>query len=149
MSLAVVIAYGNPLREDDGVAWAVGERLRQLGPDAEVLTVHQLTPELAETLSDARVAVFVDARVGGSAGDVSSCAIEPSARSQAMTHGVGPEALLAYSLHVFGRAPRAYLVTVAGERFGVGSGLSDAAARAVPEAARRAAELIVFSPEGV
>jgi hydrogenase maturation protease len=147
MQSAVVIAYGNPLREDDGVAWIVGERLRQLRPDVDVLTLHQLTPELAETLSDAQVAVFVDARVGGSAGEVSTCAIEPFAHSQAMTHGLGPEALLAYSLHLFGRAPRAYLVTVSGERFGVGCGLSDAATRAVPEAARRTAELLASLPD--
>lgn len=141
MAPAVVLAYGNPLREDDGVAWAVAERVRELDPGLNVLTVHQLTPELAEVLSEAESAVFVDARVGETPGELSIALIEPVERRPGMTHTIGPETLLFYSLRLFGRAPRGALVTVTGERFGMGQGLSPAAARAVPVAAERAVQL--------
>jgi hypothetical protein len=62
----LVIACGNPLRSDDGVAWLAAEQLRQtLQPPAKVICVHQLTPELAEEASRAEIVFFIDAtRIG-------------------------------------------------------------------------------------
>ncbi len=51
----VVIGYGNPLRGDDGIGWAVIERLQQM-PLAETLTLiasHQLLPELSDLIREA------------------------------------------------------------------------------------------------
>ena len=47
---SLVIALGNPLREDDGVGWAVASVL-QRSKDVRVLVVHQLAPEMAEEVS--------------------------------------------------------------------------------------------------
>ena len=71
----LVIAWGNPLREDDGVAWHVLEGLRALQPRPwlpalRLRHAHQLTPELAECVSRAAGVVFVDARRDGTPGEV-------------------------------------------------------------------------------
>ena len=63
----LVIAWGNPLREDDTVAWHVLEGLRTLRPRPGLPALHlrhahQLTPEMAEFVSRAQGVVFVDAR---------------------------------------------------------------------------------------
>ena len=74
----LVIAWGNPLREDDGVAWHVVEGLRRLQPRPSLPLLRlrhahqQLTPELAEPVSHAAGVVFVDARRDGTPGQVLS-----------------------------------------------------------------------------
>jgi hydrogenase maturation protease len=59
----LVIGYGNTLRRDDGVGVRVAELLavdpRMEG--ADILAVHQLTPELAIDVGEATLVVFVDA----------------------------------------------------------------------------------------
>src|ERR1700758_3673560 len=67
---ALIIAYGNPLRSDDGVAWRAAEALRQKFSPAEVeiACLHQLAPELAETVSRFACVIFVDAASAPHAG---------------------------------------------------------------------------------
>src|SRR5690606_3268607 len=61
-SNTLVIGYGNEWRADDGVGPEVARRIGRLGmPGVRVLSVHQLTPELAEDLSAVDRAVFIDA----------------------------------------------------------------------------------------
>jgi hypothetical protein len=52
----LIVGYGNPLRGDDGLGWRAAERLRTVIQDAgvEILALHQLTPELMETLPPRR-----------------------------------------------------------------------------------------------
>ena len=59
----LVVGYGNPLRSDDGIGWHAADLLatdpRLAG--AQVLTHHQLAPELAEDISRASLVVLVSA----------------------------------------------------------------------------------------
>lgn len=59
----LILAYGNPLRRDDGVGWVIGERLAEMLREdvADVRVLHQLTPELAEPISRAGAVIFIDA----------------------------------------------------------------------------------------
>jgi hydrogenase maturation protease len=137
----LVIAWGNPLREDDGVAWRVVEELRALQPrpfipPMRLRHAHQLTPEMAEWVSRAAGVVFVDARRDGAPGEVRCEPVEPSAGANPLAHFLSPQALLLYAESLYGRAPRAVVLSVAGARFGLGEGLSDPARRAVPRAIR-------------
>src|SRR5436190_12555441 len=60
----LVIACGNPLRGDDGVARVAGERLIALQlTEVRVLTVHQLMPELIEDIKKAARVLFLDAGI--------------------------------------------------------------------------------------
>jgi hydrogenase maturation protease len=137
----LVIAWGNPLREDDAVAWHVLEALRRLQPRQSLPALHlrhaqELTPEMAECVSRAVGVVFVDARREGTPGEVRCDEITPSAGPDPLAHSLSPEALLLYAEQLYGRAPRAVLLSIAGERFGMGESLSPVVRRAIPEAVR-------------
>jgi hydrogenase maturation protease len=131
--MTLVIAYGNPLRQDDGVGWAVAEALAG-HPGVRLETVHQLLPELAEPLSRAHFAVFVDARRGGPAGEVRRTTVVAASDGWSSAHSLGPEQLLGLCERCFGHAPKAVLVSVAGARFDFGADLSPEVALAIPNA---------------
>ena len=138
----LVIAWGNPLREDDGFAWHVLEGLRSLKPRPSRPTLllrhaHQLAPEMAECVSRARGVVFIDARRDGTPGEVRCEEIAPSAGSNPLAHSLSPQALLLYAEQLYGRAPRAVVLSISGERFGMGESLSPAVRRALPRAIRK------------
>lgn len=149
MSEALIIAYGNPIRGDDGAGWRIAaEAAAHLPAGAVILTTHQLTPEIAEPASQARVVVFVDAAEGGEPGEVTVLPVVPgTANPRAFTHQMDPDGLLAMAQSLFGRRPPAYLVTINGESFELTEELSATVAAAIPEAARLVAELSAQSPE--
>jgi hydrogenase maturation protease len=137
----LVIAWGNPLREDDAVAWHVLEGLRSLKPRPSLPLMklrhaHQLAPEMAECLSQAQGVVFIDARRDGQPGEVRCEEIAPAAGSNPLAHSLSPQALLLIAEQLYGRAPKAVVLSVAGERFGMGEELSPVVRRALPRAIR-------------
>jgi hydrogenase maturation protease len=123
----LIVGYGNLLRGDDGLGWHAAERLRALTqePDVEILTLHQLTPELMEPISRAGRVIFIDACAGPVPGEIQVSAIEPQAAAgAAFSHHATPAALLAGALALYGHAPQATLITVAGADFSVSDRLS-------------------------
>ena len=130
----LVIAYGNPLRGDDGVGWAIAERVEAAVPDATVLVRHQLVPELAEAIAEATTVVFVDARCGSTPGCVRCEPLTPQRCRGPLGHVQTPAALLAMAADLFQREPVAYLVSVDVAACELGGELSPAAVTAVPEA---------------
>lgn len=116
----LVIGYGNSLRGDDGAGPFVA---KQLGRGA--IACHQLTPELAEPISQARRVVFVDAHAGVPAGQIAVQPVRP--RPAAAIHRFDPESLLAWSQQLYGRAPQALLVGIGAESFELGESLSPGA----------------------
>lgn len=134
MPRVLIIGYGNPLRGDDGLGWRAAEQLREAAQlDTEVLTVHQLTPELAEDVSRAELVVFIDAGEGGAPGSWKHEEIAPDAGGQPFTHHVTPGSLVSAAGTLYGRAPRAVLYSMAGESFEFGEGLSLSVAAALPK----------------
>jgi hydrogenase maturation protease len=120
----VVIGYGNDLRGDDGIGPHLAAAVvARAGPRVRALAVHQLTPELAEVVARARMAVFVDARVPA-AGELVQVRRVPESRGGPLSHSGDPGVLLALARDLYGRAPKAWWVTVAGESFGLGEALS-------------------------
>ena len=152
----LVIAWGNPLREDDAVAWHVLEALRTLRPRPSLPALHlrhahQLTPEMAECVSRAAGVVFVDARRDGTPGEVRCEDVAPGAGSNPLAHSLSPQALLLYAEQLYGRAPKAVVLSIAGQRFGMGEALSPVVRRAIPTAMRvvlRQAKAWVGTPAG-
>ncbi len=130
----LVVAYGNPLRGDDGVGWQAAILLsRELKEQVQVLARHQLTPELAETLSEASRVIFIDAACEGPAGQVRCQKVEgTSGAAQPFTHHVAPADLLAAAQHLYGHAPAGYLITINGDSFGYTETLSPAVQAALP-----------------
>ena len=139
-----VIGYGNTLRRDDGVGPRVAEAVAALAlPGVRALACPLLTLELAEAISQAGVAIFVDAAVDGPR-EVQWRKLAPADSSQVMTHAASPATLLALARDVFGRAPEAWWLTIPVEDLGLGEGLSPLAQRgfelAVEEVKQRAAQ---------
>jgi len=135
MPRVLIIAYGNPLRSDDGVAWRAADALEAKLPAAEVaiLRVHQLAPEMAETVSHFSAVIFVDAAEGtGEPGEVRCEDVYPSADDTRYSHHLSPGAVIALAKDLFGASPRAFSVTLTGESFEHGEALSPVVVAALP-----------------
>jgi hydrogenase maturation protease len=132
----LIIGYGNPLRSDDGFGWHASQLLAQAltGQDVEVLTCHQLTPELAEPLSKCRRAVFIDADAHGKPGEIHRRTVRPQIpTSSAFTHTCTPAGLLASAQQLYGHRPRALVITVSAQTFEFGDALSPVVSAALPK----------------
>ena len=123
--MRVVIGYGNELRGDDAVGPRVARAIEALElPDVTTCATPQLTPELAEVLAQAELAVFVDAALGGPAGTVEVVLLKPLALQTPLGHLTHPPALLALAQAVFGRSPQAWIVRIFGAGFDIGQAVS-------------------------
>ena len=124
MKRALLIGYGNTLREDDGAGVRAAECAAGLFPGVDVITVHELQPELAETVSRYAMVVFLDAAAHGSGIRVHELGSAPVSRPDG-SHSQSPEALVSLSRTLYGRAPeRTLLMTIPGQSFGFGEKLS-------------------------
>lgn len=135
MAPLLIIGCGNPLRGDDAVAWRASQLLAESLRDTETVirTSHQLTPELAEAVSQARQVIFLDADCGRPAGEVALRALDPaSSLSELFTHQLTPERLLALAQSLYGSCPPAVLVSVGAGSFEFGAALSPEVASALP-----------------
>jgi len=140
MGKVLIIGYGNPLRSDDGFGWHASRLIaRELaGHDVEVITCHQLTPELAEPLSQSSQAIFIDADAEGEPGEIHSREVLPQApTSSALTHTCSPAGLLASAAQLYGRSPQAVLITVSAQAFDFGDSLSSIVSAALPKVVER------------
>ena len=141
--MTLIIGYGNELRGDDAVGLRVAEAVDRLKlPDTRVLAVHQLTPELAEQLSQASAAIFVDAAVDGPPGQVEVAPCAPVDLGRPLGHISDPDMLLALAEAVFGRTPSAWLVKVQVEATELGEPLSAGAEQGVRAAVAVVAKLV-------
>jgi hydrogenase maturation protease len=140
---ALVIGFGNEWRGDDGIGPEVARRIEAFQlPGVRVLVAQQLVPELAQTLSVVERAFFVDACLGPR---TSAIAVEPLMEDCAgslATHISSPHALLTLSRILYGRSPRAWLVTIEGTRFELGESLSQIARGRVKQAAEHIAAML-------
>jgi hydrogenase maturation protease len=142
----LVIACGNALRCDDSVgARAAAAIAAWRRPEIDVRSVHQLTPELAKALAAVERAIFVDARVACLGETVQVQLLEPADSLPWMGHLWNPYHLLALAEVLYGRAPRAWLVTLPATDFSAGDQLSPLAERGLDEAIERIDALIASS----
>lgn len=139
--MTLLLAYGNPLLGDDGIgheiAWAVSAR----HVDIEVVTGHQLLPEFAAQIAAAGQVVFVDSCRGDRPGAVHCVPVRADGPVR-QGHVLTPTALMALTREAFGLEPPAWLVTVEGTAFDIGSSVSDVVAAAVPIAVEQVLTLL-------
>jgi hydrogenase maturation protease len=149
----VVFAYGNTLRGDDGVGPAVGERLERMINDARVRVEihHQLSPELADDLMDASLAVFVDADVNLAVGQIElgAVAAESEESQSPLGHHLGPPQLLALARLLGVGNVTAWQASIGPAQMDIGEQLSPAVIAAVPKLAGRIEMLIVEHLNGI
>jgi hydrogenase maturation protease len=139
----LLLGYGNTLRGDDGVGQYVALSVASWNlPGLKVLAVHQLTTDLAEPLSKADLAIFVDAKTAGERDFVEVRSLKASNTPGTFDHTSDPQSLLALASVVFGRYPTAWLVSVPAVDFYQRVGLSATALHGAAEAIARVAALI-------
>ena len=128
---ALVIGIGNCLRSDDGAGIRVAEALEAQATGLQVLVCDQLTPELAEPISQARAVLFIDAQMSDASGPTAQATggahpqpLEASTHGDPSGHALTPPRLLALSAALYGPCPPAWQLLIPGEQWQVGDQLS-------------------------
>ncbi|MEI8130945.1 MAG: hypothetical protein WCG34_00835 [Leptolinea sp.] len=134
------IGYGNPDRQDDGVAWhvlvGISQKLGRKVPDVwdepfeigndfpHLIFQLQLIPEIAETLSEYQNICFVDAHTGNIPNDIQFDAVSNGFQTSPFTHHMTAEAVLALTKSLYHAQPKAYMLSIRGYAFGFTQDLS-------------------------
>ena len=149
MPSVLLIAYGNPLRSDDGLAWQAADELERISDSdkLEILRVHQLAPELAASISRSDAVIFLDAAAPSREarpGEIFVEKIQPgeTANPGAFCHAFSPESVLAMAQQLYGARQDAYFVSMVGETFAHGESLSPAVAAGLPAMVERIHRLV-------
>jgi hydrogenase maturation protease len=155
---ALIIGYGNPYRQDDGVALHVLNRLREhlelppmspdddgldaLGLPVDTIMLHQLLPELVPVVANYQRLIFVDAHTSAIPDDIHVAEIREEYGFHAVTHHLSPQMLLALVKNEIGHTPTSHLVSVLGEDFDFGEGLSENCVQRIPLVVEKILSLI-------
>ena len=144
----MIIGYGNPDREDDGVAWHILRALTiKLGlaspksyedefPESapiDFVFYLQLTPEMAEEIAFYDYVCFIDAHTGNIPETVRLISVESEFQHSPFTHHLTPQSLLSLCETIYGKKPDAALLSVLGHRFLFSRQLSEETEALVPQ----------------
>jgi hydrogenase maturation protease len=141
--VALVITYGNPLRRDDSVGWYIAEWLRAANaPGLDVVSCHQLTPELAAQIARATCVIFVDAAEGTAPGQVECRPVRGESDEPLASHSLSPARLIQLARDLYGGSASAWCVAVVGHEFGHGAELSPVVQRSVAAAGQQILRLV-------
>lgn len=142
MTKTLIIGFGNTLRRDDGAGVAAAERLARDCPEADVLTVQELHPELAERLAQCGLVLFLDASVRTST--LSVTRVSPANSMQgAEGHVLSPAGTIALCSGLYGHIPEeALLVEIPAFECGFGETMSSGTLRMVDYCVQILSELL-------
>ena len=148
----LIIGFGNPDRQDDGVAWHILAMLAKKlgrpipsmdegffpnGENPDLLFVLQLTPELADTISAYQRVCFIDAHTGNVPEDVNMVEVKAEYQRSPFTHHMTANTCLSLVQTIYGRNPQAILVSVRGYEFSFSHELSPATLQLSKQAVER------------
>ena len=113
----LVLGYGNPGRQDDGLGPAAIAEIESMGlPNVTAFDNYQLNIEDAIDVAAHDIGWFVDAaRIGPSPYSVR--VVSPLPTIEFTSHIVRPEAILAIARQCYGVAPQAFLLAIRGYEF--------------------------------
>ena len=150
MPNTLVMGFGNIYRCDDGVAFHVVNALREklerlplaweddgfddLGHSVDTVILHQLVPEMAETISGYDRVIFVDAHVSQIEDPIRTETIDACYKEATVPHQLHPCSILAMANELYGCAVEGLLVSIRGHDFDFGDQLSAQTASLVPQA---------------
>ncbi len=136
----LVLGYGNPDRQDDGVAWwivrQVALMLNLSTPSADepvvtdpkqdltLMVALQLLPEMAEIVAQNERVIFVDAHTGAIEENLSVLKLTADYKASAFTHHLTPETCLSLAEELYDSSPEALLISVRGYSFNFSTDLS-------------------------
>ncbi len=149
----LIIGYGNPDRQDDGVGWHILKNLaNQLGYDipddpgeaievesdiVDLLFILQIYPELAETISHYKRVCFIDAHTANIPEEISWTHLTPEYEKSPLTHHMSPKTVLSISTTIYKQVAEAILVSVRGFSFNFERSLSPTTAALAKDAQLR------------
>lgn len=150
MTKTLVVGYGNPDRQDDGLAWHVMVCLAQRlgyplpsspeegffpeGRNPDLWYVMQLTPEMSEEFAIYDRLCFVDAHTGDFPHEIYMRPVDQSAAASVFTHHFTPASSLAIIKSLYHRSPESVLISLQGYSFGFSRELSERADQLVDPA---------------
>ena len=153
MKDTIIIGYGNPDRQDDGVAWhimrAVAEGLCFTAPllpeepfaidndQIEFTFDLQLVPEFGERISHFKRVCFIDAHTGSIPEEIRGIEITAQYQHTPFTHHMTPQTCLEIAKTVYHSTPKAFLLSVRGYEFGFSNLLSKKTERLIPLAVKK------------
>jgi hydrogenase maturation protease len=141
----LIIGYGNLLRGDDAVGCHAAHELEQHYRDdaqVEVIAAQQLTPEMAEDVSRSEFVLFLDASSEGTPGAIRGTHLSAESGPGGFTHHLTPSSLLSAAEQLYGDAPEAMCLTIAGWSFEFSNKLSRGVQLRMPEYIRQAREAV-------
>jgi len=113
----LVLGYGNPGRQDDGLGPALAVGIDILGyPNLTALDNYQLNIEDAIDVAAHDIVWFVDAAKAGPS-PYAVHMLSPAASIEFTSHIVRPEAILAIALQCYGGSPQAFMLAIRGYEF--------------------------------
>ena len=153
MPRILIVAYGNPLRCDDGVGWRAADALQRkfTAGEVEILRLHQLAPEIADALRDRELVIFLDAACVNDSensrpGEIHireiAAAEKQERQASQFSHVYSPGKILQLARELYGAAPKTTVVTVAGGDFDHGDHLSDSVENALPSVVSQLDQII-------
>ena len=113
----LLIGFGNPAREDDGIGPAVAKEIEKL--EIKGLSVdsdYQLTVEDASFVAEHDSVVFVDASVEGEEPFAFS-RLSPKRSDSFSSHSVNPETVMGIAYDLFNAKTEGYLLGIRGYSF--------------------------------
>jgi hydrogenase maturation protease len=151
----LIFGYGNPDRQDDGVAWHVLRKIMQhYGlPVSNELDVDyhdqqrqmdyefqlQLVPEIADDIDKYDRVCFIDAHTGAVPEEVHFERVSASFQKSPFTHHLTAASLLSIADTLHHKVPETILVSVRGYEFGFSQSLSASTSALT----RQAADIII------
>jgi hydrogenase maturation protease len=142
-----IIGYGNPQRRDDGIGPYIVNRLQpdfKHRKDIHLLVLHQLEPDVIDTLKKAHTILFVDATVETLAEGRHWVGIQPELKAlPCLIHHVAPSFILGLLQCLYHRNPAAWMVSVEGNDFSFGCGLSSEAQKRAEQVIGEIAEFVL------
>jgi hydrogenase maturation protease len=134
MKRKLIIAYGNPDRQDDGAGWFVLQKTAQkigvefssynddfyarLGNNPDFFFSLQLTPEMSDFIKNYDQVCFIDASVGTGSSDLKISPLIPEYQFSPLSHHMSPQSLLDISKSMNDYCPDSFLLTIPGKDFG-------------------------------
>jgi len=126
------------LRKDDGIGLWLGSRLRlKFKQKVRVYLLHQLVPEIVEELKEADHIIFIDASSSNEEWSLRRLSLGEEEFQPPLNcdfHTFYPEELAYLLKRLYGKKPEIWILSVKGENFSFGAGLSLNARRLAKEA---------------
>lgn len=120
----LVLGYGNPGRQDDGLGPAAAEAIARWNlPGVTVESSYLLTIEDAAEAALHEQVLFIDASQEH-AEPFELRRVEPAPSMAFSSHIVGPQTVLAICEQCYGRAPAGWLLAIRGYEFALAEGLT-------------------------